>query len=71
MNSFPFTLESTATRWLFAMAFGFSFQLSLQADVVVLKNGAVITGTILQQDRSGILLRMEYGTFRYPPALVQ
>ncbi len=71
MNSPSFIFGRTATRWLVAMVFGFSFQLALQADVVVLKNGAVITGTILQQDRSGILLRMEYGTFRYPPALVQ
>jgi hypothetical protein len=38
----------------------------LQADVVVLQSGAVITGNILQQDADGVLLQMEYGTFRYP-----
>ena len=44
---------------------------SLRADVVVLQSGAVITGTILQQDGNGVLLQMEYGTFRYPLNLVR
>ena len=43
----------------------------LKADVVVLQSGSVITGTILQQDAGGVLLQMEYGTFRYPLNLIR
>lgn len=43
---------------------------SLKADVVVLQNGTVITGTILQQDANGILLHTQYGTYRYPLAAI-
>ena len=35
-----------------------------QADVVVLQSGTVITGKVLQQDANGVLMQMEYGTFR-------
>lgn len=42
-----------------------------QADVVVLQSGTVITGKILQQDANGVLMQMEYGTFRYPLNLVK
>ena len=43
----------------------------LQADVVVLQSGTVITGKVLQQDANGVLLQMDYGTFRYPLNLVK
>jgi hypothetical protein len=43
----------------------------LKADVIVLQSGAVITGNVLQQDSNGVLMQMEYGTFRYPMAMVR
>lgn len=43
----------------------------LKADVVVLQNGTVITGNILQQDASGALIQMDAGTFRYPLTLIK
>ena len=59
------------------LIFGFSaaviFGLSslLKADVVVLQNGAAITGNILQHDGNGLLLQTESGTYRYPLALIK
>jgi hypothetical protein len=44
------------------------FSTLLRADVVVLQSGAVVTGNILQQDASGVLLQTESGTYRYPAA---
>lgn len=43
----------------------------LRADVVILQNGKVITGTVLQQDGDGALVQMDYGTFRYPTSLIK
>jgi hypothetical protein len=43
----------------------------LQADVLVLQSGSVITGKVLQQNTNGVLLQMEYGTFRYPLNLIK
>ncbi|HXI73052.1 MAG TPA: hypothetical protein VNN22_22155 [Verrucomicrobiae bacterium] len=54
---------------LVAIFFGCS--LSLRADVLVLQSGAVITGKVLQQDANGVLMQMEYGTYRYPLTLVK
>jgi hypothetical protein len=42
------------------------FQNLLKADVVILEDGKVITGKVLQQDSDGALIQMDYGTFRYP-----
>ena len=53
--------------WLVAAIF-FGFSPLLRADVVVLQSGAVITGNILQQDGSGVLVQTESGTYRYPSA---
>jgi hypothetical protein len=39
--------------------------LQVTADVVILKDGKVITGNVLQQDDGGALIQMDYGTFRY------
>ena len=60
-----------AAAILAVIGLGFMAQPSLQADVLILQNGAVITGNILQQDANGVLLQMEYGTFRYSPALIR
>jgi hypothetical protein len=51
---------------LAAIVFGLS--LMLKADVVVLQSGAVLTGNVLQQDTSGVLLQTVSGTYRYPSA---
>src|ERR1017187_9610708 len=50
---------------------GFGLLPLLKADVVVLQSGVVITGNILQQDANGVLVQMEYGTFRYPLAMIK
>lgn len=46
-------------------------KLQLKADVVILQNGNVITGNVLQQDNQGVLVQMDYGTFRYPPSWIK
>jgi hypothetical protein len=46
--------------------FGLWLQPLLKADVVVLQNGSVITGNVLQQDGNGVLLQMDSGTYRFP-----
>ncbi len=51
---------------LAAIGFGLWFQTLLKADVVVLQNGSVITGNVLQQDGSGVLIQMDSGTYRFP-----
>jgi len=60
-----------AVGLLAVTGFGFFSTTLLQADVIILQNGAVITGNILQQDANGVLLQMEYGTFRYPPVMIR
>jgi len=45
--------------------------LRLEADVVILQEGKVITGDVLQQDNDGVLIKMDYGTFRYPGSWVK
>ncbi len=57
--------------FLVAFTCAFCLPTALQADVVVLENGTVITGSILQQDASGALIQMAAGTFRYPLALIK
>ena len=56
---------------LAATGLGFMAQPLLEADVLILQSGAVITGNVLQQDANGVLLQMEYGTFRYPPVMIR
>jgi hypothetical protein len=58
-------------RLLAAIGFGILFQNMLKADVIVLQSGAVVTGNILQQDAGSVLMQMEYGTYRYPPAWIR
>jgi hypothetical protein len=47
------------------------FDSPLKADVVILQSGSIITGKVLQQDDEGVLIQMDYGTFRYPPSMVK
>ena len=49
---------------------GLVFSPGLQADVLVLQSGALVSGHILQQDASGILLQSAAGTYRYPTASI-
>src|ERR1700690_3867191 len=51
--------------------FALCLQPLLKADVVVLQNGGVLSGTILQQDGTGVLIQTDTGTYRYPPAWIQ
>jgi hypothetical protein len=44
---------------------------SVKADVVILESGKVITGKVLQQDTDGVLIQMDYGTFRYPLSMIK
>jgi hypothetical protein len=43
----------------------------LKADVIILQSGAVVTGTVLQQDADGVLIQMNTGTYRFPLASVR
>lgn len=47
------------------------FPISTQADVIIRTDGSVITGNVLQQDSSGVLVQMSYGTFRYRLSLIK
>jgi hypothetical protein len=53
------------------LAFAIFFRSSLNADVVILESGKVITGNILQQDGDGVLVQIDYGTFRYPLSMIK
>ncbi len=58
-------------KLLAVFGLGLCLQPLLQADVVVLQNGGVLTGTVLQQDGTGVLIQTETGTYRYPPSWIQ
>ena len=47
------------------------FDSPLKADVVIFQSGNIATGKVLQQDDEGVLIQMDYGTFRYPPSIVK
>jgi hypothetical protein len=53
------------------LAFAIFSRNSLNADVVILESGKVITGNVLQQDSDGVLVQMDYGTFRYPLSMIK
>jgi hypothetical protein len=59
-----------AIKILAVIGLGFYFQPLVNADVVVLQQGGVLTGTVLQQDGQGVLIQTETGTYRYPPSWV-
>jgi hypothetical protein len=59
-----------AIELLAVIGLGLCFQPLLKADVLVLKNGGVLTGTVLQQDGQGVLIQTETGTYRYPPSWI-
>lgn len=71
MKSQRRNLFGQAIKYLTLFGSGFLAAPFLQADVVVLQNGEVITGQVLQQDSNGVLLQMETGTFRYPLNLIK
>jgi hypothetical protein len=56
---------------LAVFGFGLLFPLALQADVLLLQSGAVVTGKVLQQDGNGVLMQTEFGTYRYPSAWIK
>ncbi len=43
-----------------------SASLRSNADLVILKDGQVVNGTVLQKDNSSVLLKFDYGTFTFP-----
>ncbi len=65
---------STRTNWMKTFALlvvcGFGILPLLEADVLVLQSGALVSGKILQQGTNGILLQSTAGTYRYPAASV-
>ena len=66
MKTFQRTNSGRTFGLLAAIGLGLWFQPLLQADVVVFQNGSVITGNVLQQDGSGVLIQMDSGTYRFP-----
>lgn len=42
------------------------FGLAAKSEVIIFQNGNVITGKVLQRDNDGILIQLDYGTYRYP-----
>src|ERR1022692_4209752 len=74
LKSFRNTLEAHMTKKLTFCLFLvliLSSCDSVKADVVILESGKVITGKVLQQDTDGVLIQMDYGTFRYPLSMIK
>ena len=71
MNKNKRTSPLRAFQLLAVIGFGLLFQPLLKADVVLLQNGGVLTGTVLQQDAEGVLIQTDSGTYRYPLSWVQ
>src|SRR5690242_7983255 len=61
----------TTFKWSFLALCALLSTFPANADLIVLNSGKVITGNILQQDGAGVLVQMEYGTFRYPSSFVK
>ena len=57
--------------FLAIIVLGLLFPPLLKADVVVLQNGEVIPCNVLQKDINGVLIKTEYGTYRYPTASIK
>lgn len=47
------------------------FCLSARADIIILQNGDVMTGTILQTNSDDVLVRFDYGTYHYPQSQIK
>lgn len=45
--------------------------LALPADVIILRDGYVIQGTVLQTNVDGILIQRDYGTYTYPEPTIR
>lgn len=58
-------------RILVAISILALFPLPLKADVIILNDGKVITGEVLQRNSEGVLVKMDYGTFTYPVSWVK
>ena len=43
----------------------------LNADVVILEKGGVLTGKVLKQDDNSVLIQMDFGTYRYPSSWIK
>jgi hypothetical protein len=71
MNKNQRTTPIRTFQLLAVFGFGLLCQPLLKADVVILQSGAVVAGNVLQQDANGVLLQMESGTYRFPPAAVR
>ncbi len=72
-NKIAFMKTNKRAHLVFGLlaVFGFGWLSALKADVVVLQNGMVITGNVLQHDASGVLLQTKSGTYRYPAASIK
>jgi hypothetical protein len=44
---------------------------SAHTDVIILKSGKVINGSVIQRDPNGVLIKLDYGTFTYPLSMVR
>lgn len=71
MKTYQRINSGKACGLLAVISFGLWLQPLLKADVVILQNGAVVTGNVLQQDGDGVLLQMDSGTYRFSPASVR
>jgi hypothetical protein len=71
MKKIQQTISSRTFGFLAVIGFGLWFQPPLKADVLILQNGLVVTGNILQQDGDGVLLQMDSGAYRFPLASVR
>jgi len=67
----PFTSFGKLLGLMAVFSFGLLFPPALKADVLLLQSGAVVTGKVLQQDGSGVLMQTEFGTYRYPAAWIK
>ncbi len=65
------TIPGRTLKLLAIICTALCLQPGLKADVLVLTNGGVLSGTILQQDANGVLIQTETGTYRYPQAWIQ
>jgi hypothetical protein len=71
----PFTFTKypmTSPRWrLICLVFSFHLSVSVFSDVIVHRDGQLITGKILQDTPAGVLIKLEYGTFTYPRSFIK
>ena len=71
MKNFKRTIPGRALKLLAIICSALCMETGLKADVLVLNNGGVLSGTILQQDANGVLIQTDTGTYRYPQSWIQ